>query len=68
MTGTLHDFRRRGLARLAKLATIRWAAEQGFRTMLTGNAETNAAMLGLNESLGYRPVLKETHFVREDLS
>jgi hypothetical protein len=25
-------------------------------------------MLGLNESLGYRPVLKETHFVREDLS
>jgi GNAT superfamily N-acetyltransferase len=68
MTGTLHEFRRRGLARLAKLATIRWAAEQGFRTMLTGNAETNAAMLGLNESLGYRPVLKETHFVREDLS
>jgi hypothetical protein len=25
-------------------------------------------MLRLNESLGYRPVLKETHFVREDLS
>jgi hypothetical protein len=25
-------------------------------------------MLGLNKSLGYRPVHKETHFVREDLS
>jgi GNAT superfamily N-acetyltransferase len=68
LTGTLHEFRRRGLARLAKLSTIRWAAEQGFDTMVTGNAETNAAMLGLNESLGYRPVRTETHFVLHDLS
>jgi GNAT superfamily N-acetyltransferase len=68
LTGTLHEFRRRGLARLAKLATIRWAAEQGFDTMVTGNAETNAAMLALNESLGYRPVRTETHFVLHDLS
>ena len=36
--------------------------------MVTGNAETNAAMLGLNESLGYRPVRTESHFVLHDLS
>jgi GNAT superfamily N-acetyltransferase len=65
LTGTLPEFRRRGLARLAKLATIRWVAAQGLGSMLTGNAETNIGMLRLNESLGYRPVLTETHFVRE---
>jgi GNAT superfamily N-acetyltransferase len=68
MTGTLHEFRRQELARLAKLATIRWAADRGFDTMVTVNAETNAAMLSLNESLGYRPVRTETYFVRHDLS
>jgi GNAT superfamily N-acetyltransferase len=65
LTGTLPEFRRRGLARLAKLSSIRWAAEQGFDTMVTGNAETNKAMLGLNESLGYRRIRTEIHFVRE---
>lgn len=65
MTGTLPEFRRRGLARLAKLASIRWAAEHGIVVLQTGNAHDNVAMLGLNESLGYRPVQTETHFVRE---
>jgi GNAT superfamily N-acetyltransferase len=65
MTGTLPEFRRRGLARLAKLATIRWAAAQGLTGVLTGNAEANVGMVRLNESLGYRLVQTETHFVRE---
>jgi GNAT superfamily N-acetyltransferase len=65
MTGTLPEFRRRGLARLAKLATIRWAAAQGLTRVLTGNAEANVGMVRLNESLGYRLVQTETHFVRE---
>ena len=52
MTGTLPEFRRRGLARLAKLATIRWAAENGVEWMLTANAEANTGMRALNESLG----------------
>lgn len=68
MTGTLPELRRRGLARLAKLATIRWAAQAGIASILTANDERNAAMGALNESLGYRPVLLETHYVREDLS
>jgi len=65
MTGTLHEFRRRGLARLAKLATIRWAAENDIAAMQTGNAHENAAMLALNAGLGYRPVQTETHYLRD---
>lgn len=68
LTGTLVAYRRRGLARLAKLASIRWAKEHGYERIFTGNAEENAAMLGLNVSLGYRPAARETHYVREDLS
>ena len=68
MTGTLAEYRGRGLARLAKLATIRWAREHGFRTIVTTNDERNLPMLRLNESLGYRPVGTETEYVREDLS
>jgi GNAT superfamily N-acetyltransferase len=59
MTGTHPDFRRRGLARLAKEATIRWAEAAGIRTLMTSNDTTNADMLALNEHLGYRP----THVV-----
>jgi GNAT superfamily N-acetyltransferase len=57
MTGTAPEFRRRGLARLAKEATIHWAAEAGIRTILTSNDTTNADMLALNEHLGYRPTV-----------
>jgi GNAT superfamily N-acetyltransferase len=65
MTGTLPEYRRRGLARLAKAAAIRWAAESGFRALRTTNDERNVAMLRLNESLGYRPVGIETQYLRE---
>lgn len=54
MTGTLREYRRRGLARLAKLATIRWAAESGITKLLTSNDSANSDMLALNEHLGYR--------------
>jgi GNAT superfamily N-acetyltransferase len=68
MTGTLPEFRRRGLARLAKLGTIQWAAQAGVGSVLTANDEANVAMVALNESLGYRPVLTETQYLRDDLS
>ena len=55
MTGTHPHFRRRGLARLAKEASTRWAAEAGIRTLFTSNDTTNADMLALNDHLGYRP-------------
>jgi GNAT superfamily N-acetyltransferase len=66
MTGTLPEFRRRGLARLAKLATVRWAAAQGIAAMQTGNSHENPGILALNASLGYRPVATETHYLRDN--
>ena len=68
LTGTLPEHRRRGLARLAKLGTIRWAAENGVDWMLTSNAEANAAMRALNESLGYRSAGMQAFYVRDALS
>ena len=58
MTGTAPEYRRRGLARLAKESTIRWAAEVGVRTIVTSNDTTNTDMLALNEHLGYRPTVR----------
>jgi GNAT superfamily N-acetyltransferase len=68
MTGTARDFRRRGLARLAKLATIRWAAANGFGAIETGTDGENAGMNALNESLGYRLHATETEYLRDLLS
>ena len=67
MTGTRADRRRRGLARLAKLATIAWARENGFEAILTSTDGENLPMLGLNESLGYETVTIETEYLLEDL-
>jgi GNAT superfamily N-acetyltransferase len=65
MTGTLPDFRGRGLARLAKLATVRWAAENGIREVVTENDAENAPMLALNRSLGYRLTHVRAQLARE---
>ena len=67
MTGTHGDHRRRGLARLAKLATIRWAREQGYEAILTESDQDNAGMLHLNRSLGYRSDGTETQYLLDDL-
>jgi GNAT superfamily N-acetyltransferase len=64
MTGTAQAFRRRGLARLVKLASIRWAAGAGIRAISTGNDEENAGMLALNRELGYRPLLEAVEFAK----
>jgi GNAT superfamily N-acetyltransferase len=65
MTGTLREYRGRGLARLTKLATIAWAAEADIGLISTENDETNAPMLALNVSLGYRPTAARLSWVRE---
>jgi GNAT superfamily N-acetyltransferase len=65
MTGTSAPYRRRGLARLAKLATIAWAREHGYEAILTGSDSTNVGMLGLNESLGYRAVATERDYLKD---
>lgn len=64
MTGTLADYRRRGLARLAKLAAIRWARDNGIALMGTENDGENLGMRRLNESLGYRVVFERAFLSR----
>lgn len=56
LTATLPGYRRRGLALVVKLATTRWAAENGIERLLTENDRENVPMLELNDSLGYRPL------------
>jgi GNAT superfamily N-acetyltransferase len=65
MTATLPSHRRRGLALAVKLATARWARENGYERVLTENAETNVGMLAVNERLGYRPLYDQTKWVLE---
>lgn len=54
LTATRRPFRGRGLARLIKSHSLHRAAEAGATVAFTGNDETNAAMLAVNRSLGYR--------------
>jgi GNAT superfamily N-acetyltransferase len=63
-TGTMRAHRRRGLGRLVKSATIRWAHQQGIREIVTSNDLTNAPMLALNDDLGYRSLYYERQFTR----
>ena len=65
LKGTTRSFRRRGFAWLAKLAALRWCAAAGFVHVTTGNDASNAAMLGLNDQLGFRPFAIETEWVKQ---
>jgi GNAT superfamily N-acetyltransferase len=56
MTGTLREYRGRGLALLVKRASLVNAAGRGVQLVSTENDETNAPMLRVNEKLGYQPV------------
>ena len=65
-TGTARSHRGRGLASFAKLAQLRWAAEQGIERVITDNDEHNAPMLAINRRLGYVPFTERKGFVREE--
>jgi GNAT superfamily N-acetyltransferase len=56
MTGTLRDYRGRGLALAVKRATLANAAKRGVELVSTENDETNGPMLRVNQKLGYRPI------------
>ena len=64
LTGTARAFRRRGLARIAKLAALRWAGQAGITRVATGNDSTNVGMLAINDQLGFRPYAVETEWVK----
>jgi GNAT superfamily N-acetyltransferase len=65
-TGTLREYRGRGLALACKIASLRWAAANGVTRIWTSNDETNAPMLAINRRLGYRPAGRLVEYVRNE--
>ncbi|MFB8414340.1 GNAT family N-acetyltransferase [Streptomyces albidoflavus] len=65
MTGTLRECRGRGLATLAKTATLHKARAAGLREAFTGNDAENAPMLAVNRKFGYEICATEVRHVRE---
>jgi GNAT superfamily N-acetyltransferase len=63
-TGTLREYRGRGLALAVKLATTHWAAANGITQITTTNDETNAPMLAINRRLGYKPGGRRVEYLR----
>jgi RimJ/RimL family protein N-acetyltransferase len=61
-TATVPAARRRGLARAVKLENLRRLRElrPDVERVVTRNAAQNAAILGLNAALGFRPELTVT--------
>ena len=53
MTGVLRPYRGKGVATLLKLRGIRYAQQHGKSKLWVVNDSVNAAMLGLNQKLGF---------------
>jgi RimJ/RimL family protein N-acetyltransferase len=64
-TATAAAHRDRGLATLAKLAQLRWAAANGIDQVVTDNDERNAPMLAINRRLGYEPFTERRGYLKE---
>ncbi|MEY9990189.1 GNAT superfamily N-acetyltransferase [Streptomyces sp. V4I8] len=65
MTGTARAFRGRGLAKLAKNASLHRARAAGYKEAFTGNDTDNGPMLAINSWLGYKICATEVRYVRE---
>jgi RimJ/RimL family protein N-acetyltransferase len=57
MTGTRRAYRGRGLARLVKITSLHRARAAGLTVAVTGNDDENAAIIAVNDRLGYRPAV-----------
>jgi GNAT superfamily N-acetyltransferase len=64
-TATAAVHRGHGLATLAKLAQLRWAAANGIERVVTDNDERNAPMLAINRRLGYEPFTERRGHLKE---
>ena len=67
MTGVARRYRGRGLAELIKRHALACAAAKGVTMALTDNDESNAAMLAVNDKLGYRRVATRLVFSRRSI-
>ncbi|MEV0775399.1 GNAT family N-acetyltransferase [Streptomyces sp. NPDC050428] len=65
MTGTLRDHRGRGLARAAKVDSLRRARAAGYTDAFTNNDAGNEPMLAVNARLGYEICASEVRHVRK---
>ncbi|WP_314249302.1 GNAT family N-acetyltransferase [Streptomyces kutzneri] len=65
MTGTLRAFRGRGLAKLAKTASLQRARAAGYTEAFTGNDAGNGPMLAVNEWFGYQICATETRYTKK---
>ncbi|MEU8984532.1 GNAT family N-acetyltransferase [Streptomyces sp. NPDC058251] len=65
MTGTARAFRGRGLAKLAKNASLHRARAAGFTEAFTGNDSGNGPMLAINKWFGYEICATEVKYVRD---
>lgn len=59
LTGTERGYRRRGIATALKVKGIEYAQKAGFHTICTTNDATNAAIISINDRMGFvrRPAL-----------
>ncbi|KOU52969.1 GNAT family N-acetyltransferase [Streptomyces sp. NPDC054949] len=64
MTGTLAAHRGRGLAKLAKIDSLRRAVAAGCTEAFTGNDAGNGPMLAINSWFGYEIRATETRFTK----
>jgi mycothiol synthase len=61
-TGTLREFRGRGIATELKRRTVAYAQERGFLSIRTSNDSLNHPMWAINVKLGYRRKVERAQF------